>query len=213
MSDDDDVFRLNSLHRYDKRSRLVLEAHSHCEVPAGCGGAVFQWVNPSRGVTVRVHAMTPLRLNHVAIDGVAVPSVGLRLLRGAHVLALEFGPAAANPRVPAVAGLAPWALVYLEVRLPGVPTYPVQRMPRSESRDDGTWLALDAAPESGWQAPEFDDSRWARLQRSPTAGRALESWQKREFERELAAGCVPLALPTPHAVLRKRFDFDGGGQR
>lgn len=36
MSDDDETFRLNALNRYEKRSRLMLEAHSHCEVPAGC---------------------------------------------------------------------------------------------------------------------------------------------------------------------------------
>ena len=30
---------------------------------------------------------------------------------------------------------------------------------------------------------------------------------------ELAAGAVPLALPAPHAHVRKRFDFDGGGAR
>jgi sulfatase modifying factor 1 len=28
----------------------VLEAHSHCEVPAGCGGVVLQWRNPSAGL-------------------------------------------------------------------------------------------------------------------------------------------------------------------
>jgi hypothetical protein len=35
--------RLNSLSRYTKRSpEYVLEEHSHCEVPAGCGGVVLR---------------------------------------------------------------------------------------------------------------------------------------------------------------------------
>lgn len=35
---------LNSIDRYVKSSpRFVLEEHSHCEVPAGCGGGVWEW--------------------------------------------------------------------------------------------------------------------------------------------------------------------------
>ena len=66
---------------------------------------------------------------------------------------------------------------------------------------------------SGWMAPDFDDSKWAPLRRSATAGRGLEQWQRRAFDQELAAGGVPLALPAAHAQLRKRFEFDGGGRR
>jgi len=45
--DDPDLqaaLRLNALNRFTKRSpQLVLEVHSACEVPAGCGGVVLQW--------------------------------------------------------------------------------------------------------------------------------------------------------------------------
>src|SRR5512135_2178963 len=48
MSDD---LRLNSIERFTKQSpRLVLEQHSHCEVPAGCGGVVLRWRDPAAGV-------------------------------------------------------------------------------------------------------------------------------------------------------------------
>ena len=40
---DERELRLNSI-RFDKQSpRLTLEEHSHCEVPAGCGGVVLRW--------------------------------------------------------------------------------------------------------------------------------------------------------------------------
>lgn len=211
MSDDDETFRLNSLSRYTKKSRLLLEAHSHCEVPAGCGGAVFQWVNPNRGVTVRVHVQSSLRVREVFIDGSAVPGLGLRLLAGSHLLALSFGPPEPGKQKPSSPD--PWALVFLEVRMPGVPTYPVQRIARSQSRDDGSWRALAGTSDPRWTAPDFDDSSWAPLQRSKAAGQDLEEWQRRRFDDELAAGAVPLALPALHSQLRKRFDFDGGGQR
>ena len=45
--------KLNGPDRYRKRSpRLVLEEHSHCEVPAGCGGVVLRWINTDREITV-----------------------------------------------------------------------------------------------------------------------------------------------------------------
>jgi hypothetical protein len=42
--------RLNSLDRFRKQpGRLVLEEHSHCQVPAGCGGGVLRRRNPQEG--------------------------------------------------------------------------------------------------------------------------------------------------------------------
>ena len=52
MSDRDDL-RLNELQRYRKTSsRLALEVHSHCEVPAGCGGVVLRWRRPGAPVGI-----------------------------------------------------------------------------------------------------------------------------------------------------------------
>ena len=46
-NDDKPDLRLNELERFRKTSsRLALEAHSHCEVPAGCGGVVLRWTRP-----------------------------------------------------------------------------------------------------------------------------------------------------------------------
>jgi hypothetical protein len=163
---------------------------------------------------VRVHVQSSLRVREVFIDGSTVPGLGLRLLPGSHLLALSFGPPEPTKRQPNPPPVGdPWALVFLEVRMPGVPTYPVQRIARSESRDDGTWRAFAGTPDPRWNAPDFNDSSWAPLQRSKSAGQGLEEWQRRRFDDELAVGVVPLALPAAHTQLRKRFDFDGGGER
>ena len=47
---------LNSLDRYVKSSpQFVLEEHSHCEVPAGCGGAVLRWRDRFTSVPVQLN--------------------------------------------------------------------------------------------------------------------------------------------------------------
>ncbi len=48
-----DELKLNTIGRFVKRSPcLALEQHNHCEVPAGCGGVVLRWFNPSRGIPI-----------------------------------------------------------------------------------------------------------------------------------------------------------------
>lgn len=197
---DDEAFRLNSLNRFQKRSSLVLEAHSHCEVPAGCGGVVFQWRNPALGDTVRVHVRSSLRVAGAFLDGAAVSGLGARLTPGTHLLALAL-VADAERASPS----EPWVLAYLERRAHGAPTYPVQRLAGAESRGDGSWRGVTAPPPDGWAEPGFDDSSWTPLRRAPTAGRGLEQWERRGFEEDVRLGAEPLALSAPTAWLRKRF--------
>ncbi|MBL8923321.1 MAG: hypothetical protein JNJ54_31000 [Myxococcaceae bacterium] len=199
--DDDDAFRLNSLNRFQKRSNLVLEAHSHCEVPAGCGGVVFQWRNPALGVTVRVHVRSSSRVAEAFIDGVPVSGLGVRLQPGGHLLALALVPAQEEPAT------APWVMVHLERREPGAPTYPVQRLAGGETRDDGSWRATTTPPPTGWTERGFDDATWAPLRRSSTAGRDLEHWARRSFDEDRRLGSEPLAIPGVPAWLRKRFEL------
>lgn len=197
---DDEVFKLNSLHRFQKHSKLVLEAHSHCEVPAGCGGAVLQWVARERGIRVRVHVQTSLRVAKAFIDGAPASGLGVRLTPGSHLLALAFVP---DEKPAAVS----WAMVHLEQRVPNVARYPEQRVPRSQSQADGTWRAVTSRPADDWATPAFDDSRWKPLARSSFSGTGLAEWPLRQFRQELDLGTVPLALDAPTVWLRKRFDF------
>jgi len=60
---------LNSLGRFRKQpGRLVLEEHSHCEVPTGCGGVVLRWRNPHAVLPVTMHLYTPVRAT-LLVDG------------------------------------------------------------------------------------------------------------------------------------------------
>jgi hypothetical protein len=54
-----DELRLNSLSRYSKQSdEYTLEVHSHCEVPAGCGGVVLRWRNPRLSIPIEIWTYT-----------------------------------------------------------------------------------------------------------------------------------------------------------
>jgi len=75
---DDEAFKLNSLHRFTKHSKLVLEAHSHCEVPAGCGGAVFKWVNPTSGIELRLQVRSSLDVEAVFFGAHGRPTASRR---------------------------------------------------------------------------------------------------------------------------------------
>lgn len=77
MASDDEAptpaeLRLNSLDRWQKvSSTLILEQHSHCEVPAGCGGVVLRWRRPGDEVQVMVRTV-PYAEEIVAFDGEAL---------------------------------------------------------------------------------------------------------------------------------------------
>src|SRR6185369_4705197 len=79
--------KLNSLGRYGKgSSRLLLEEHGHCEVPAGCGGVVLRWRNPAAALPVVIHLDSPSELTWL-LDGTAPPAARLDLTPGKHVVA------------------------------------------------------------------------------------------------------------------------------
>ncbi len=89
MADEREDLRLNTLHRFAKRAtRLVLEEHSSCEVPAGCGGVVLRWRDPAAGIDVSVRLST-LGRAALWIDGAPTQGSQATLAPGAHVLAFR----------------------------------------------------------------------------------------------------------------------------
>jgi hypothetical protein len=82
---------LNSLDRYVKTSpRFLLEEHSHCEVPAGCGGVVLRWRDRFRSIPVEIAlAATGASITDLRIDGDRAKSTRSLLSPGRHVLTLE----------------------------------------------------------------------------------------------------------------------------
>jgi len=196
MSDDDDL-KLNTLHRFSKHSRLVLESHSHCEVPAGCGGAVLQWLDPRATVPLRIEINTGLLSQETFLDGQPLRSSRAQPAPGEHVLAIHLA-APKNARRAVV----PYLLVTIGRVLTPQEIAP---LPGALSAGDGTWRMTGPRPPADWASVDFADAAWSRLGPSAVSAGQLDEWARADFERMTALGAVALDLPAAGAWVRKRF--------
>src|SRR5262249_60529050 len=105
MADND--LRLNAISRYSKlSSQYVLEVHSHCEVPAGCGGLVLRWRNPHRAIPLEIWTYTAGEAQ-LLLDGVAPASARPLVPYGEHILACII--TGVEPAAPVLACSATYA--------------------------------------------------------------------------------------------------------
>jgi hypothetical protein len=186
---------LNSLSRFRKQSgRLVLEEHSHCEVPAGCGGVVLRWRDPFATVPLILHLYTPGPAA-CFLDGAPVPTAHVDLAPGRHVVA--FALEAVNPS----AGLILFAAVRPELSSAHGPPAPVTEAPvRVVTADDGTWKAtLDKPTTDAWTALAFDDRDWTALTRAPTPQLAPQAPGYYRCDACVRQGAACLGLSGPAA--------------
>lgn len=147
--------QLNSLERFRKRSPgLVLEQHSHCEVPAGCGGVVLRWRDPRAARPLCVHVYTSGK-SECWIDGEPLARGRAELAPGRHVLAIAV-ERGARARLLRAALLDPEGV---RAHGPAGVEVPIRVL----SSADRSWKATLAPPPEGWQAPELDDSGWEAL--------------------------------------------------
>jgi len=193
MGSDDDL-KLNTLHRFSKRSpRLVLEEFGSCEVPAGCGGAVIRWRDPDRGLPVTLRCVVTGSVE-LWLDGDILETGRCTLAYGEHLVAL---------RVTALKGRRPF-LLFLAMPYTGDRRQPPLKS--SISSGDGSWLATTSDPGESWSTPGFDDGGWEPLSTMKLPKELSDSikWTAPDLQRR---GAAPLVLPRRvEAVwLRKRF--------
>jgi hypothetical protein len=184
---------LNALDRFRKRpGRLVLEAYSHCEVPAGCGGLVLRWRDPRAALPLNVYLYTPVQAA-CFLDGAELRAARVDLAIGHHTLAF------ALPDVDLSAALFMFAAVHTP-RLPhgAPPPDVVEESIKILSQGDGTWKFTLAPPaDDAWKTRPFEDADWPALAQVP----APELDHNRPFYwqyarcADLGASC--LGLPEP----------------
>jgi hypothetical protein len=184
---------INSLDRFRKQpGRLVLEAYSHCEVPAGCGGVVLRWRNPRAALPVNIHVYTPVVVA-CFLDGDELRSTRVDLAIGRHALAF------ALPDVDLSAALLMFAAVHTPRQPHGTPLPDVIEEPlKVLSQDDGTWkFALAPPAEDAWKTLSFDDGDWPALARVPTPELDRDRQFYWQYARCADLGAVCLGLPEP----------------
>lgn len=149
--------KLNSLSRYSKQSpRLILEEHSHCEVPAGCGGVVLRWLNLDNGIPCTMWLHTSAEASEFLIDGEHPASSRPLLNFGNHTISIRLDTFDPNH------GLVMFAGIYdrkdkIHINLSRLKEKEVQIL----SLSDGSWKYTAIEPiDYSWQHPDFDDSTW-----------------------------------------------------
>lgn len=189
MSDEDDL-RINRAHRYRKHSpRLVLEEHSHCEVPAGCGGVVLRWRDPQAGLPLIVSIVTP-GAAEIWVDGEAQRGNWLVIQPGVRHLALRVHELEEGPH-PLMLSVA-----HYDER------NEQESAPLTLSRLDPTWRATSTAPPEGWTEPDFDDTGWEPVTSGESLTGAHPDWW---FRRLRERGAIALRVTGPETWLRTRF--------
>jgi hypothetical protein len=185
--------RLNSVDRFRKQpGRLVLEEHSHCEVPAGCGGVVLRWRNPQAALPLTIHLYAPVKAE-CFLDGTPLEAGRVDLVPGRHVAGILLKD------VNQSAGLLMFAAVHgpkdYQRTLPSELTeLPVKLL----TACDGTWkFTLDPPASEAWKALDFDDGGWPVLAFAPTPRLAHQDFGAWQASRCTAAGALCLGLPSP----------------
>ncbi len=195
--------QLNSLDRFRKQpGKLVLEEHSHCEVPAGCGGVVLRWRNPNATLPLNVSLYTP-KPGAYFLDGAELNLSRVNLIPGPHVVAVALEDA------DVAAGLLMFAAYYDDGRShKSDSTLPLAIL----SAADGSWkFTLQPPDGEAWMTTAFDDSQWQALAIRPTPD--IESSQFGASQCRLCARqgalCLGLAIaPLPSQAniwIRKLF--------
>jgi hypothetical protein len=147
---DSDKLRLNELQRFRKTStRLALEAHSHCEVPAGCGGVVLRWRRAGAPIGLSFSKFVAGTADDFCIDGRPLDEQRTEVEPGEHVLSFV------------VARPGTEGFILLKVTLH--PEIVTARSPMAVSMADGRWRASLTLPPDAWRTTEFDDAGFVAL--------------------------------------------------
>ena len=150
--------KLNSLSRYEKRSpRFVLEEHGHCEVPAGCGGAVLRWVDARRAEPLHLRLLATGDAS-LTIDGVAPESSRPLVEYGDHVIGVRLARSGSRPLV------VMFACVRDAWKVGGGEYEGGERPAFFVTTDDDTWRCTTDEPgDDSWMLPGFDDAHWRAM--------------------------------------------------
>lgn len=204
----DRELRLNGL-RAERSPRLVLEEYGHCEVPAGCGGAVLRW---RRASDTPVTFLTFCRGGTLAlsIDGVPLESSLALVAPGPHVLGCRITDIAAGGGFVIIAALdARPRHVRRDHDRGG-------RRVFARSEPDGSWTCLRAAPaDDSWASPAFYDPAWTPMEEEADIVWDEDDRDLWRYDSVAESGARPLVIPasTPELWLRLPLIFEAPGEQ
>ena len=197
----DKDLKLNSLSRFKKNSpNLILEAYSHCEVPAGCGGVVMRWRNPNHTIPIRLHFFSPAEIVQLFVDGQPIGRGTANLLYGEHMFAgyLE--------KFSRAKSLLIFAGVYDESEDRPRLSRKTGQAVKILSAEDGSWkFTADEPTDESWKSVDYEDGDWSSLivRDKPD----IEDWKNYRYDYIAGRGAVGIGIPISASQIwfRKRF--------
>jgi len=184
--------KLNSIDRYVKSSpRFVLEEHGHCEVPAGCGGAVLRWRDPRNEIPVHLElSLVGAGIEAALVDGLQVRTTRLLLAPGRHEVTVDL-----------VANDGATAQLLFIARV----EEPPDAMPLLISWEGQGWQWAPLAEAGHEEAGHEEAGAWR-----PLVPGELPAGEKPAYsvQKLLEAGAEPLTTPGRVSRLRLRATFD-----
>lgn len=186
------------LNRFRKQAQsAILEEYSHCEVPAGCGGAILRWVRPGSPCTLDLRVVaSPDAV--VRLDGRVPESERVTVEPGEHALTIEMPEASSG-----------FALVWMRLLHRQVQDIDWFSAPNHR------WRCALGPPEPAWLEAVCDVSSWpapVAFDVSPLTDRALESRRKWIVEKGGVALSAPPGSRGP-LLLRGTLTADDRGLR
>jgi hypothetical protein len=198
--------KLHSLGRYGKsNSRLILEEHSHCEVPAGCGGVVLRWRNPNSGLLFVLHFFGTGK-GTILLDGKALTSARPLISFGEHVFSLALTDIVPGSAILGFAGIHDES----QFSFPRV-SQPSGRKMSLLSAADGSWKYVTTEPaDDTWSRPGFDDSLWRPMTACEPPSLDKQDMQKYRLETILKMGgaCLGIEGQSSRVWIRKSFTIN-----
>jgi hypothetical protein len=198
-----DELRLNSLSRFSKQSdEYTLEVHSHCEVPAGCGGVVLRWRNPRLSIPIEIWTYTTGEAQ-LFLDGNVPASARPLVPYGEHVLSWIITGFDPDGIVLACSATYDdtWRPVHVHVSPPTGQIISILSAP------DGTWRYTFTPPPGTWTRPDFDDTAWGSMVARPV--NEEQRMEQYRLNHVCTLGAQPLgAEGSSHAVwIRRQFSL------
>jgi hypothetical protein len=198
MTDRD--LKLNSLDK--PASKLVLEAHSSCEVPAGCGGVILRWRRRSDlPFEMWIYSTPPVE---VFLDGVPVRAGRPLIPPGDHVVAFRLGDGE-RPTRPVML----FAAFYDEKQFTHVRMTPTSdQSHRLVSAADGHWkYDTGKARDDNWMMPGFDDADWRPMIERRMPDEKKDTMGGYRLQRVVALGAKPIGPENGAGEIRIRRAF------
>lgn len=173
-----DELKLNRLRKVG--GNLILEEHSHCEVPAGCGGVVLRWVDGDSPIKIDIDHIHEDRAVFY-LDGVRLERSGVHCEHGTHVLLVELQ-----------LGSAMGPMMALTARRAKLES------PKIVTAADGSWLYREGRVRPEWHAVDVPKDGWTPLIDDSTASLDdVAAWQVESLAR---GGAEPLSVAESNRI-------------